>query len=756
MSPSRTGLMPRLFRPALLFTLLVAVPAGAKSAVPPAAPTAKAWADMDYGPFMSMTLEAPAPAGNFAYKAIVVPLRPDRSAAMCFDTDLLRWSAGWHGPRFIDWHNVLYDGSHTTHCKIVGEQVFGTRKLPGWAKPGSESFDDPREFPFGPMPRESAQWKGLYRVGDRVILSYRIGDADVLELADFIERDGLSIFARRLQIGPRRSPLLAAVSDTPGVSAELVGTGAKLLRDGDHCRLSVPAGETPLDVSVFVALDTGDARSAEAFKRLVLAAPPPKGNLADATGGGPSLYKPIVTMREPAANEAGPFAVDTLPTPTDNPWRALVRPGGLDFFEGGKRAAICTWDGDVWVVDGIAGESGDLTWTRFATGLFQPLGLVIKGEQVYVLGRDQITRLHDLNADGEADFYEAFNHDAQVTAHFHEFAMDLQLASNGDFYYMKGACHAKAAEVPQHGTLIRVSADGSKSEIVCSGFRAPNGLAIGKTGQFFTTDQQGHWTPANRVNLIEPGKFYGYNLAYLPRQKPQDGGEPPALWLHPTFDRSPAQPLFVDSEKWGPLNGKMLLSSYGTGDLELILTETVQGKTQGAAVKLPLPKSPTGIMRGRFNPADGQLYLCGLFGWAGDRPQAGGLYRVRYTGKPLRTPIDFHATKTGLTLTFAEPLNAELAADPDSYAVSRWNYRRTADYGSPDLRVSDGKPGRDTVKVESAKVSKDGRTVELKLTDMRPAMQLQVQYNLEDGEGKAVKGELQATVHALGDAAPSP
>jgi hypothetical protein len=55
------------------------------------------------------------------------------------------------------------------------------------------------------------------------------------------------------------------------------------------------------------------------------------------------------------------------------------------------------------------------------------------------------------------------------------------------------------------------------------------------------------------------------------------------------------------------------------------------------------------------------------------------------------------------------------------------------------------------VKVESAKVSKDGRTVELKLADMRPVMQLQVQYNLEDGEGKAMKGEVQGTVHAVGE-----
>src|SRR5512132_269600 len=94
-----------VMRIAALVMALLAVPTSHAQNVPaPEAPHSPAtpWADMDYGPFMSLTLEAPRPAGNFAYKGIVLPLRPDRSAAMAFDTDLLRWSAGWTGG-FVDW-----------------------------------------------------------------------------------------------------------------------------------------------------------------------------------------------------------------------------------------------------------------------------------------------------------------------------------------------------------------------------------------------------------------------------------------------------------------------------------------------------------------------------------------------------------------------------------------------------------------------------------------------------------------------------
>src|SRR4029077_2695222 len=131
-------------------------------------------------------------------------------------------------------------------------------------------------------------------------------------------------------------------------------------------------------------------------------------------------------------------------------------------------------DGDVWLVDGIDAPTKGLAWQRIASGLFQPLGLKIVKDQVYVSCRDQIVILRDLNGDGETDFYECFNNDHQVTDHFHEFAMGLQTDAAGNFYYARAARHALKALVPHHGTLLRVSKDGSKPDILATGFRAPN------------------------------------------------------------------------------------------------------------------------------------------------------------------------------------------------------------------------------------------------------------------------------------------
>ena len=45
-----------------------------------------------------------------------------------------------------------------------------------------------------------------------------------------------------------------------------------------------------------------------------------------------------------------PYAIDTLTLPYDNPWDALLFPGGHDFVSE-RRIALCTIHGDVWVCD---------------------------------------------------------------------------------------------------------------------------------------------------------------------------------------------------------------------------------------------------------------------------------------------------------------------------------------------------------------------------------------------------------------------
>jgi hypothetical protein len=756
------------------------------------------WRAMDYGPFLSAAIEV-AP-GNIARKGLVIRLDDGAGGVargrdfIVFDTDTLRVAGAWSGEGGIDWHSVVYDGSHGTHPKIVGELVHSTLPGPGWATAATAAFEDPRPrgrdgLAYGPLPRSHSRWRGLSLHGSRVVLHYDVAGTGVRELPGVVLFPGVPGgrgFTRSLEVATRTDDLILAVArgepgsvaiDAPSGIATLTSvTGAaadaaraktsfaasspdsklewRASAEGD-LRLVIPRGAALVRVVIAAARHGDDTPALEASVANALRDATRVGfDLAEFTKGGPSRWTEVVRTKivdDRSTTASDPFIVEELQVPLENPYRSWMRLGGFEFLDGGRRAVVVTWMGDVWTVDGLESPSRELAWKRMATGLYQPLGVAVRDGEIFVLGRDQITRLRDHNGDGEADDYECFNNDAHATEHFHEFAMDLRTDAAGRFYYTKGGRHALDSVVPHHGTVLSVSSDGSATEIVANGFRAPNGLWVEDDGTLITSDQEGHWVPANRINRVRRGGFYGYQWSYHVGVRPETY-DLPLCWIAKDFDRSPSEQLRVPKDAWGPLGGKLLSLSYGTGNVNLILEERVGEVFQGAALHLPIPIFATGIHRGRFHPRDGSLYLAGLFGWAGNRTQAGGFYRVRRTSAPLRLPIALHAVRDGVIIEWSDPLDPRRASQPGSYRVERWNYAWLERYGSDDYRVSDGEKGRESMTVRAARVSEDGRRVHLELEDMRPCMQLRMAMRLRGADGSRVTSDVWATVHALGDA----
>jgi hypothetical protein len=430
-----------------------------------------------------------------------------------------------------------------------------------------------------------------------------------------------------------------------------------------------------------------------------------------------------------------------------------MRLTGFDFTDDGDVAIVSAWDGSVWKVAGLKGlpeksnEGGTqralITWKRIASGLFQPLGVKIVDGKIYITCRDQLCILHDLNGDEEIDYFECFNNDHQVTDHFHEFAMGLQADGDGNFYYAKSARHAKTALVPHHGTLLKVTPDGQTTEIIANGFRAANGVCINPDGTFIVTDQEGHWNPKNRINYVKKGGFYGNMFGYHDvTDDSDDAMDQPLVWITNSFDRSPGELLWVDSEKWGPLNKQLLNLSYGYGMVYIVPHENVDGQMQGGMCAFPIKRSPTGIMRGRFHPGDGQLYLAGMFAWAGSQQQPGGLYRLRYTGQPVHLPTGLSATKHGVTIKFSGQLDSSAAEQAKNYRVKVWDLKRTRSYGSKHYNER-------SITVKSARLALDGQTVHLDIPDIAPTWGMEIRYELQSTAGKAIHGTIHNTIHKL-------
>ena len=160
-------------------------------------------------------------------------------------------------------------------------------------------------------------------------------------------------------------------------------------------------------------------------------------------------------------------------------------------------------------------------------------------------------------------------------------------------------------------------------------------------------------------------------------------------------------------------------------------------------INLPIPDFPTGIMRGRFHPSDGNLYMCGMSAWGTQQIlEPGGLYRMRYTGEPAILPIEINALTTGMKLTFAAELDKTVAENVKNYSISTWRLVRSSEYGSDHYDER-------SIRVQAAELGDDRRTVLLRINNMKPVWQMQIEYNLRSASGLITSGKVHSTIHNL-------
>ncbi|MFT5128904.1 MAG: hypothetical protein ACI8W8_002523 [Rhodothermales bacterium] len=734
------------------------------------------WERMQFGPFLQSSVTMPWSTDGEELDGITLKgtsVKLAHGASICFDSDLMRYSAGW-SDGWLTLMGTPFDGTHRpperSRPAVKGNVIFGASPLPGWSLDGT--FHDPRIEPYGPLPAEIAKYGGLYVQGDRVTFAYTVANCPVLDSPHAeMHRDQL-VLTRSLRIGASSQPLYLLVCEVRndlGHNAAFNGRIPKegVLRVGDLSLGVAGDGQWLVQLGKRVVLRIPPADSARLLKIAIsrgsesaVSAALNIDDPAALTEPGPGRLQATVETQGIPGDDNATFALDTLTLPDDNPYNAWLKIGGFDFFADGTRAALCTWAGDVWIVSGIDAELKSLTWRRFASGLFQPLGLKIVREQIYVLGRDQITRLEDRNTDGQADFYANFNNDICATPNFHEFTYGLETDPEGNFYFSKGAPLLGTQyfdPISRHnGSLLRVSADGRTLTRFATGFRAPNGIGVGPNGEVTSGDNEGIWTPVCRLNWIREGGFYGCRgMSQI--NPPPATYDPPLCWLPFTVDNSTGGQVWVPEGAWGPLGGELLHLSYGKSRLFHVLKQEVKGIMQGGVVSFSV-EFASGAMRGRFNPVDGQLYVCGLKGWQTSGARDGSFQRLRYTGKPLRRVIGLAFRPDGIELRFSTPLDRKIAEDLESYTLHQWNYRWTEQYGSDHYSVrspqtklaSKGEMRGEPVGISKATLSADGMRVTL-AAPLQTVMQIAIGFDLESADGQPIIQTIYGSINALDD-----
>ncbi len=429
------------------------------------------------------------------------------------------------------------------------------------------------------------------------------------------------------------------------------------------------------------------------------------------------IKSPALSTSRPSGDDS--YVLESFPLPDE------VRLGvtGLDWLPNGD-LAVCTWRGEVWIVENASGPVAEASYRLFTSGLNEPLGIVARNGDIIVAQKPELTRICDTDGDGIADRFECLNADWHFTGNYHAFTFGPAVHPDGSF--LLAFCGQRARwDVDFASWLVRIAPDGSRLKPIAGGLRAPNGIGFfGPDRDVFVTDNQGNWVGACKLNHVQPGRFYGHPAA-RPAAKdqwdhPTDDFDPPAVWFPRKLAPSAAGFATIPARVFGPFGGQLVVADFQNASVLRVALEKVNGRWQGAVFPF-LKGFGSGANRVLFDP-QGRLYVGGVENkaWPSAGPFEESLERVRFTGRPPFEIQHVQARPDGFELVFTEPVNREFAGDPDSYFVSQFNYRHHQEYGSPEFD-HDGKAGSATmIAVTAARVSDDDLRVRLELSGWKP------------------------------------
>jgi hypothetical protein len=443
----------------------------------------------------------------------------------------------------------------------------------------------------------------------------------------------------------------------------------------------------------------------------------------------------VVRVTAPGRKEcegSGDSPGDGLPLAAVHPGYTLtnLRPAGfqpqvsaMDWYPDG-RLAIATWGGsdtvagEVYVLSGVTGTTSpsQVTYSKIATGLREPMGLKIVDGKIYVAQKHELTELNDTDGDGIIDQYRRVA-TWPFDGNFHEFAFGL-LYKDGYFYLSLsvsidlGGATTQPQGSPNRGTTLKINRATGAVEYVAGGLRTPDGIGWGPEGDIFVLDNQGGWLPASKLVQIKQDRFFNH---YTNPDGPFDGRPvtQPVLWLPQNeIANSPSTPVLLNS---GPYAGQMLFGDVTYGGIQRAFLEKINGQYQGAVFRLTQGLE-AGVLRLSQGP-DGALYTGGI-GAGGNWGQEGkltyGLQKLTPNGTSVFDIKAMRAVAGGFEFEYTQPVSTDTAAQlATRYRAEQWRYVPTPAYGGP-------KVDEESLPVAAATLSADRLKVTLKLTGLKP------------------------------------
>lgn len=263
----------------------------------------------------------------------------------------------------------------------------------------------------------------------------------------------------------------------------------------------------------------------------------------------------------------GPYIVERLPVTKGvkmgNPIQLALGPKGLLYAANQTGEVYTLHDSDD---DGLE-DSTALYCNVTDYALRSPVGFASRGDTVFIGTAQQVRAFIDLNNDNRADTSWVFFDKIPNSEHPYEWTSGMRFGPGGWLYVAltTDSWNAGAAADPLglRGSIIKISPNGKKYEILARGIRSVPGMDFNEAGDLFFTDNEGGGNPTEELNRLEPGAFYGHNKKKYPADS--------AHVRKPDFDLisevAPSSIEFNRTENsFGGTKGDLFVSYYGPGE----------------------------------------------------------------------------------------------------------------------------------------------------------------------------------------------
>lgn len=424
-----------------------------------------------------------------------------------------------------------------------------------------------------------------------------------------------------------------------------------------------------------------------------------------------SLFNTSYSQTLKPASEADYYQIRTIPIQEG----IELEIGGLAPMPDG-RLAVSTRRGDIWIIENpyMTGSTAP-SYIKFASGMHEVLGLAYKDGSFYCTQRGELTKLTDIDGDGEADEYKAIAV-WPLSGNYHEYSYGPLFDKNGDMYVSLNLAWVGYGEgnmAKWRGWILKIKPDGS-IEPFATGLRSPAGILLNEAGDLFYGENQGDWVGSGRITHLAKGDFAGNPGGLFWTKEPNsplklvksdipDTGEPmykaaekvkelkvPTMWLPHTILGISTSDIIENKTngKFGPFENQYFVADQGHSKIMRMSLEKVNGVYQGAIFPF-VDGFQSGILRLRWG-IDGSIFS-GMTsrGWSSTGKDKFGLQRLEWTGKMPFEMKDIKVKSDGFEIEFTKPIDAKTAQNIKNYEINSFNYKYHHTYGSP---IIDNKP----------------------------------------------------------------